>query len=155
MKAKKYPAIKDSQHVADAAVAYGAISRYQDSYGHPDVKLRFIRAGLETKALTDFISMFNGTREDVARLLNISDKTLRSYIRDSKSLDIGISEHLLQLFELFDKGIEVFSDLNNFRMWLNLPNVGLHEKPVNLLDSIIGIECVMDELSRIAFGALA
>lgn len=140
---------------SEAAVSYQSIRRFQDSYGRPDIKLRVIRAGLDAGALQDFIRMFNGTQEDVARLLNISDRTLRTYIKESKTLDIGISEHLLQLFELFDKGAEVFGDMDQFRKWLAVYNIGLGEAPIGLLDSIIGIECVMDELIRIAYGALA
>ncbi len=155
MAAKKYSSAGKSAQVAEPAVAYQVRTRYQESYGRPEVKLQVIRAGLEPDALAAFMEMFNGTQEDVARLLNISDKTLRSYIRDSKNLNIGISEHLIQLFELFDKGITIFGNPGEFRTWLNLANVGLGEKPVNLLDSLIGIECVMDELSRIEYGALA
>lgn len=152
---KNYVSGSAASIVEEPAVAYQSLRRFQDSYGRPEAKLRVIRAGLDAQALQDFIRMFNGTQEDVARLLNISDKTLRTYIRESKTLDIGISEHLLQLFELFDKGAEVFGDMEQFRKWLLVHNIGLGEAPMALLDSIIGIECVMDELIRIAYGALA
>lgn len=143
---------------AEAVAVYHrsfSFEKYQDSFGKPEAKLRVIRDGLPAEALNDFIQILNGTQDDVAHLLNISDKTLRTYIKDRKKLDISISEHLLQLFELFDKGIEIFGNLEQFRLWLKTPNIALEEAPINLLDSITGIECVMDELERIAFGALA
>lgn len=143
---------------AEAAVDYHrliGIEKYQGSFGKPEAKLRVIRAGLPAEALNDLIHIFSGTQDDVANLLNISDKTLRTYIKERRTLDIGISEHLLQLFELFDKGIEIFGNLEQFRLWLKTPNIALEEAPIQLLDSLTGIECVSDELERIAYGALA
>ena len=132
-----------------------AIASYHALVGNPHAQLKVIRNGLPAKALSDIILLSGSSQADVAIMLRMSEKTLRSYIKEEKKLDMGVSEHLLQLFKLFDKGIEVIGSLDEFKKWLQNSNIGLAVKPFNLLDSLTGIELVQEELIRIEFGALA
>ncbi|MCO4292573.1 MbcA/ParS/Xre antitoxin family protein [Solitalea sp. MAHUQ-68] len=132
-----------------------ALAPYQTLMGNPQAQLRVIREGLPAKALSDIITLSGASQIDVANMLRMSEKTLRSYIKESKQLDIGVSEHLIQLFELFDKGIEAIGSLDNFKKWLQSKSIGLAAKPIELLNTITGIELIKEELIRIEFGALA
>lgn len=154
-KPKPYPVGESRAYLLKEPEAMLVYERYGTAFDRPDIKLQTARRGLEAVALEDFIRLFGGTQEEVARLLRISDKTLRAYVKERRNLDTGISEHLLQLFELFDKGAEMFGGVSEFRKWLATHNHGLNETPVKLLDTYTGMELVTDELSRIAFGATA
>lgn len=62
---------------------------------------------------------------------------------------------MLLLFELFDKGIETLGSLDEFKAWLQRHSVCLNATPIDLLDTVTGINIVMSELLRIDYGILA
>jgi putative toxin-antitoxin system antitoxin component (TIGR02293 family) len=54
------------------------------------------------------------------------------------------------------KGQKVFGNPESFRRWLEKPAYGLDEQiPLDLLQTSGGIDLVMEELDRIAYGDLA
>lgn len=131
------------------------IDHYKGDFSSPHSKLAAIKKGLQPQALLDLMSVTGATRLDIAHLLDLTEPTLRKYITAGKELNIGLSEHILQLFELFDKGMDTFGSLEDFKNWLPKHNIGINAKPINLLDTITGISIVMNELLRIDYGALA
>jgi len=67
-----------------------------------------------------------------------------------------LNEQILKLEGLYKKGIELFESADEFNKWLKSESFGLgNTKPVNLLNSITGIDLVYEELVRIEFGATA
>jgi putative toxin-antitoxin system antitoxin component (TIGR02293 family) len=57
---------------------------------------------------------------------------------------------------LYEYGIEVFGDRDNFNIWLNSRSIALGGRsPKELLDTKFGIDLVKDELGRIEHGVLA
>ncbi|UKJ06986.1 antitoxin Xre-like helix-turn-helix domain-containing protein [Solitalea lacus] len=155
MSAKRKSVYKLPDDINPSSIVEDALMPYQSLLGNPHAQLRVIREGLPAKALSDIISLSGASQIDIAHMLRMSEKTLRSYIKDSKVLDMGVTEHLIQLFELFDKGIEAIGNLDEFKKWLNSMSVGLAAKPITLLDTLTGIELIKEELIRIEFGALA
>ena len=131
------------------------LGRYQSLFKSPKAKLTAIKKGLESKAINDLLDLTGATQFDVAQILDLTEPTLRKYIKEGKELNTGLSEHILQLFELFDKGMDTFGSLEEFKSWLPQHNVGIDAKPLELLDTIIGINIVLNELMRIDYGALA
>ena len=90
------------------------------------------------------------------QVLEISPKTLLSYRNTEKVLPVKIFEHVLKLEKLFEKGIELFVTSEKFTHWLKSDSFGLgYTKPITLINSITGIDIVMEELIRIEFGATA
>ena len=90
------------------------------------------------------------------QVLEISPKTLLSYRNLKKDLPVRIFEHILKLELLFEKGIELFVTSEKFTHWLKSDSFGLgYTKPISLINSITGIDTVMEELVRIEFGATA
>ena len=90
------------------------------------------------------------------QILEISSKTLYSYRHSEKDLPIRINEQILKLEELYKKGIELFESSEEFNKWLKSESYGLGgTKPIDLLNSITGIDIVYEELVRIEFGATA
>lgn len=121
----------------------------------PASKLTVIRTGLQSRALKDLLQLTGIAKMDIARILDITEPTLRKHMRAGKALNSGLSEHILLLFELFDKGIDTFGSLDEFKKWLPHHNIGIDAKPIDLLDSMTGIGMVMNELHRIDYGIWA
>jgi putative toxin-antitoxin system antitoxin component (TIGR02293 family) len=128
---------------------------YGKVYNKPLEKLVLIKKGLNPGAINDLIAVTGRTQMDIAHILSLTEPTLRSHIKGEKDLNTGLSEHILQLFELFDKGIDTFGSLEEFKNWLPKHNIGINAIPIDLLDTITGINIVMSELIRIDFGLTA
>jgi putative toxin-antitoxin system antitoxin component (TIGR02293 family) len=131
------------------------LRRYQSFFRSPQARLTAIKKGLEASAINDLLDLTGATQMDVAQILDLTEPTLRKYIKEGKELNTGLSEHILQLFELFDKGMDTFGSLEEFKRWLPRHNIGIGASPIELLDTITGINIVLNELMRIDYGALA
>jgi putative toxin-antitoxin system antitoxin component (TIGR02293 family) len=144
----------DSQK-PQANLAEEIFERYHVHYKSPSAKMVLIRKGIEAVAIKDFIRLTGVTQVDLAHILSLTEPTLRKYINEGKALNQGITEHIIQLFELFDKGMDTFGSLEQFKNWLPHHNIGINARPIDLLDTITGINIVMTELHRIDYGILA
>ncbi len=90
------------------------------------------------------------------KIFEISTKTLYSYRQSGKKLPVRLNEHILKLEELYKKGIELFESADEFNRWLKSESFGLGNiKPINILNSVTGIDLIYEELVRIEFGATA
>jgi putative toxin-antitoxin system antitoxin component (TIGR02293 family) len=136
-------------YVSDLLVPYIA------QFKSPMAKLEAIRRGLQPGAINDLMTLTGATQNDVSRWLDITEPTLRKHIQNTRELNLGISEHIIQLFELFNKGLDTFGSLNEFKNWLKHYNIGIDTVPFDLLDTITGISIVMSELVRIDYGVTA
>jgi putative toxin-antitoxin system antitoxin component (TIGR02293 family) len=125
---------------------------YEPSYKSARAKLTAIQMGLESHAISDLIEITGATQSDVAQILDLTEPTLRKHIKAGKELNTGLSEHILQLFQLFDKGMDTFGSLEEFKTWLGYESIALSARPMDVLDTITGINMVMDELVRIDYG---
>lgn len=128
---------------------------YNSYFNSPIAKLGAIKQGLQPGALTDLLNVTGVTQIDVAHWLDITEPTLRKHIQSAKNLNPGLSEHILQLFELFDKGLDTFGSLDEFKSWLRHYNLGIDAIPFDMLDTITGISIVQSELIRIDHGVTA
>jgi putative toxin-antitoxin system antitoxin component (TIGR02293 family) len=131
------------------------LKEYHGHYQTFTFKLDKIKTGLQSNAIVHLIDLSGTNQRDIAHLLSLSEPTIRKYIKEGKHLNTGLSEHILELFELYEKGMDTFGSLEEFRNWLPHYNSGIERKPIDLLDTITGIRVVMDELTRIDHGILA
>lgn len=131
------------------------IKPYANLFTSPKAKLSAIKIGLKPKAIQELIEITGATQSDVAHILDLTEPTLRKYIKAGKDLNSGLSEHIIQLFELFDKGMDTFGSLEEFKNWLPNQNIGINAIPMDLLDTITGIHIIMNELIRIDYGVTA
>lgn len=155
--AKKYQLSKeDSNRFSEPTQqALEIIKPYEKLFVSPNAKLAAIKQGLKPKVIQDLIEITGGTQTEVAHILDLTEPTLRKYIKAEKELNIGLSEHIIQLFELFDKGMDTFGSLEEFKNWLPHHQIGVNAAPIDLLDTITGINIVMSELVRIDYGVTA
>ena len=128
---------------------------YEAYFKSPLAKLGAIKQGLRADAITDLLQVPGATQIDIAKWLDITEPTLRKHIQGSRELNRGLSEHIIQLFELFDKGLDTFGSLDEFKSWLKHYNPGIDAIPFELLDTLTGISIVLNQIIRIDYGVLA
>lgn len=94
--------------------------------------------------------------EDWSNVLHLSARTLQRYKKEKISFGPIYSERIIEIQLLFNKGLDVFGDKDNFYNWLNSKSIALGGiTPVSLLDNTFGIMMLKDELTRIEHGILA
>ena len=132
------------------------IGKYGKSFESPVAVLVSSKKGLKAQAVFDFMAISSFTNQFIEQILNRSMKTFLNYKEQNTLLDAGISEKLLKLFSLYDKGLSLFGSIEEFNKWMNEPAFGLGKKvPADLLDTITGIDLIGEELLRIEHGVLA
>ncbi len=95
------------------------------------------------------------TEENWADFLDISTKSLQRYKQTSRSLKSIQSEKIIEIAEVTKIGLDVFGDMEKFKLWLETPNYALGKlKPMDLLKDSYGKELVISELTRINYGIL-
>jgi len=133
------------------------MSESSPPYGKSDELQRFLKSeeGLTSNELNDFEVEYKVSKRQMANLLGVSEKTYYNILSD-KSIDSSRSDRFLQVHKVFTEGKEVFMSENNFMDWLQSPQSTFGDrKPMNMLQSITGLEAVYSELIRIKHGVLA
>ena len=117
--------------------------------------VKIIKVGLKSKSVNSFIEHSSLTKKQVSRMIHISERTLQRNSPD-KLIDTTTSERLIELTRLFHKGISVFNDKGKFITWLNRPNKSLdNQLPIELIETNLGIDLVLDELLKIEHGVFS
>jgi putative toxin-antitoxin system antitoxin component (TIGR02293 family) len=123
---------------------------------HTDFDLvSMIRKGFSKKSLDAMMVHMDITATDMARIIHTSDRTMRRYTKDTV-LNPEQSERLLELARLFAHGLDVFGSRERLRRWMNGPVQSLGgQKPIDLLDTSVGIGLVNDVIGRIEHGIIS
>ena len=96
------------------------------------------------------------TDDNWADILSISTKSLQRYKQSSKHFKSIQSEKIVEMAEVTHIGLDVFGDMEKFKLWLETPNFSLGNlKPLELLKDSYGKELVVGELTRINYGILS
>lgn len=139
--------------VSEPAPSYSQTPQGDSSY----LKLIHIsREGLSYKKFVIAEKAFELSKQQLSRLLHISDRTLDRIHKDKKRLTTPQTERVLDLSMLYEHGWECFGTRKNFRDWLDasyIPYGGI--TPLSLLDTTHGIEMVHTALGRIEHGISA
>ena len=131
-------------------------TRYKKSFASDISLVSTAKKGLKAQAAFDFISISDLSQILIEKIFTKSVKTFNNYKEKNTLFDPMVSEKLLRLFALYDKGASVFGNIDSFNKWMATPSYGLGEQvPQNLLDTITGIQLISDELGRIQHGDLA
>lgn len=123
---------------------------------HSDMDMyELSKKGLPKKALLNLSDNINMSLRGIASLLHITERTIQRK-SDSDLLDEMTSAQLLQIAEIYSRGIEVFDSVEDFQVWMNGESTALGNKtPVALLSSRYGSQMILDELGRIEHGVFA
>lgn len=110
------------------------------------------RKGLRVKQLHDILDYINISTKELAKIISLSERQINRYKEDDV-LRTDISAQLIQIVELYTKGYELFEDQKKFQRWMNSEIQGLgNVRPISLLDTIFGIQLVVNELGRLEHG---
>ena len=110
-------------------------------------------SGVPASAVFDLIDLTHLNKHFIAGMLNLSTKTLDRYRQGGKQLNAASGELMLKLLSLFKKGEKIFGNSFEFQKWIEKPAYGLGFKvPKELMQTSSGIDLIMEELERIAYG---
>ncbi|MFP5041351.1 antitoxin Xre/MbcA/ParS toxin-binding domain-containing protein [Parasediminibacterium sp. JCM 36343] len=128
---------------------------YADFLSNKMLMISVIRLGVPY-SLFNLIQDFTPfTDDNWADFLDISTKSLHRYKQTSRSFKSIQSEKIIEMAEVTNVGLEVFGDMEKFKLWIETPSFALGNlKPLDLLRDSYGKELVISELTRINYGIL-
>src|SRR6266508_3501803 len=147
---------------AAAEKAFRSVENVLGGKGVLGVKLQssldwigMIREGIPAAAVESILRAGRLSQSELAQALGIPERTLARRKREGV-LNSEESSKLLRLARVVSRANEVFDDPAAAVDWLKAPNVALRgNAPLNLLDTDIGAESVLDTLGRIEHGVFA
>lgn len=113
-----------------------------------------IREGLPI-SIFNLIQKFTPfTDSEWANFLDISLKSLQRYKSSDDHIFKSIhSEIIIAIAEVIKLGLDLFSDIEKLKLWLDTPNFALGKfKPIDLIKDSYGRELVVNEITRINYG---
>jgi putative toxin-antitoxin system antitoxin component (TIGR02293 family) len=114
-----------------------------------------IRKGIPAAAVESLTKTIGISQSELAATLGIPERTLARRKRGGM-LNSEESAKLVRLARVVRRAVEVFEDHDAALNWLKSPNAALSgAAPLNLLDTEIGAENVLDTLGRIEHGVFA
>lgn len=117
--------------------------------------IQLSRSGIIKEALLNLSRQLSFSLSELAQVVHVSERTLQRYADDAK-LSADTSERAILLSQLYQRGTEVFGQLENFKEWMrtSLPAFN-YQTPISLLDTTFGFQLIQDELGRIEHGIFA
>lgn len=115
--------------------------------------IELVKEGLPMESVAFLQRNLGFTNKEMSHILAISESTYQRRIRAKSTLTQDETEKAISLSEVYEKGIEVFEDKADFSYWLasRIPSL-LNQRPVDMLDSMIGRKQVMNVLNAILHG---
>lgn len=127
----------------------------------PELAYEVIRKPKITKdvAFNDFkkiASKVDFTQKEWSDILHISERTLQRYAKENTVFNFSVTDRILQVNKVFERGLEVFGSYTKFNLWLRGDPYMLEgQLSLHSLASIDGINNVLTQLGRIEHGILA
>lgn len=101
-------------------------------------------------AKTDF------TQKEWSDILHISERTLQRYSKENSAFSFNVTDRILQIDKIFERGQEVFGSYERFNLWLRENPYTLEGRlSLHSLASFEGINNVLTQIGRIEHGILA
>jgi putative toxin-antitoxin system antitoxin component (TIGR02293 family) len=115
-----------------------------------------VRTGISFNEFEKIVGNAPFSLAEWANYLQLSERTIQRNQKEKKSFQPIQSERIIELIMLYEYGVDVFGDKDNFNVWLKSKSVALGGRtPKELLDTKFGVGMVKDELGRIEHGVLA
>ena len=98
---------------------------------------------------TDFL------QKEWSELLHISERTLQRYARESGTFNFSVTDRILQIDKVLERGKEVFGSYAKFLLWLREePKMYEDHLSLHSLATFEGINQVLIQIGRIEHGIL-
>jgi putative toxin-antitoxin system antitoxin component (TIGR02293 family) len=120
------------------------------------VRLEAVRNGLQPAVLDQAAQYLDVSRQTLLHAIGIPVSTATRKARARTALSPEESDKVDRVARVVKRALEVFGDEAQARAWLTDPVLTLGgRKPLEMLDSHVGYEIVMDTLGQILYGAPA
>jgi len=117
---------------------------------------QLIREGIPWESVSEVKKSLKLKDEEVARILDMSERTLSRLRRSKKRLSASAGDRLYRLIRIFSLAREVFEDDKAARDWLQQPQVGLGGRiPLDFIRTEAGAREVEDLLGRMEYGIIS
>lgn len=118
----------------------------------PSQLIKELKAGLAVQELDDLRSSLDLPMERLVPMLGISKATLHRR-KAAGRLDLVESDRVLRFARLLGKAAAVLESVENARLWLTSPQIGLGGAvPLEYAETEVGAREVEDLLGRIEYG---
>ena len=115
-------------------------------------KIDAIKEGVSKEELENLKEQTGLDYDTLAKVLSVAKATLHNK-KGKDKFDISVSERLLLLADIYSFGYEVFESKEKFNQWMKSGNNALGGvSPLNLLDTLYGMEEVKHLIGRIQYG---
>lgn len=115
-----------------------------------------IQEGVPYRFFEKLKSQLPFSTQEWTEILGISLKSLQRYHNDNRAFKPLQSEKIISMAEVVQLGVDVFEDMEKFKLWLDTPTFALaNKKPKELLRDSYGKDLVMAELIAIEHGIFA
>ena len=117
---------------------------------------RIIREGIPWDSVSAVKRFINLTDGELARILDVSERTLSRLRRSKKKLSASAGDRLYRIIHIFSFARNIFEDDKPARDWLHQPQVGLGGRiPLDFIRTEAGAREVEDLLGRIEYGVIS
>jgi putative toxin-antitoxin system antitoxin component (TIGR02293 family) len=132
------------------------LKKYERKYDNNISLLMSSQVGLDPQAAFDLIDVTLLPGRMIEAILYVTMKTLTNYKNRRTQLNAAVSEKVLSIFALYEKGITLFGSVEEFNKWMSASAFGLgNQTPNDLLNTMTGINLIGEELTRIEYGDLS
>ena len=115
--------------------------------------IKIIRLGLPSEVIKCVVKSSSVSEDVICKSLRIAKRTVARRKADGSRLKAVESELSYRFSKVLVTATQILGDIDKAREWLLTENRALNgERPIDLLDTGIGVEDVMDVLHRIEFG---
>jgi putative toxin-antitoxin system antitoxin component (TIGR02293 family) len=161
---KKYPNFNSKiSKVEEPAVAYGfanytplavMMGGKHETPSDFDL-LKLARAGISKQSVLALAKKISLTIEEISNILHISERTLQRYT-PTTLVKTEYTDKAIELARLYERGTGVLGSEKAFNNWMRSPNHALdNEVPLNLLDTSIGFDLILQVLGRMEYGVFS
>ena len=133
-----------------------SIAQFNAILPDPVQLLNLSRRGVNISLFEEIVNAHPYTIKQWSTFLHITERTIQRYKKENRKFETLQTERIIEIAKLHSLGTEVFGLTDYCEEWMNSMSIALgNVRPIELLDSSVGIEMLMDELGRIEHGILA
>ena len=110
------------------------------------------RKGIKKAALTNLANALHISNKELAKLLPVTERTLQRRASNSL-LNSTTSQQAILIGQTITRGVAIFGSKEKFQSWVHQSNQALGgHTPLDIMDTTIGVQLVMDILGRLEHG---
>lgn len=117
--------------------------------------MKYDEVTIQSKEVNEAAAEYGMSRQDMASLLGISDKTYYNLMKAGK-LDLNQSDRFNFIHDILEEGKHTFNGLANFKDWLHTEQSSLGgHTPLAKMATLVGAQEVLSEMIRTRHGIFA